>query len=291
MSDTSKVWPRVSPQDPCPICGKPDWCQFGDRAVKCMRVESAHVCVSGGWYHFYSDKEIKYLSPKAKPAPPNKPKIDCFALLNRWRVSTSEARLMIFSKQLGVTASALKLLGAYWSQEHNAWAFAMKNAAGNTIGIRLRNLRGFKWAVEGSLQGIFVPENKDFKYAEILGAKSSVLLPEGPTDVAAALSIGLYAIGRPTCQTGNDLVRDCLKRLRIYKAVIVADNDELKKRPNGSQWRPGIDGALKLKKELGLASVIWTPPSPIKDLREFVIKGGTAEMILSDVKNKIWTRK
>ena len=42
---------RVSKADPCPQCGKPDWCTVGDYGVVCMRVQSAKAVKNGGWFH------------------------------------------------------------------------------------------------------------------------------------------------------------------------------------------------------------------------------------------------
>ncbi len=50
---THGAFRRVSGRDPCPICGKPDWCRvFEDGGVQCMRVESVTPCRSGGWMHW-----------------------------------------------------------------------------------------------------------------------------------------------------------------------------------------------------------------------------------------------
>ena len=153
----------------------------------------------------------------------------------------------------------------------------MKNGAGNIVGIRLRKADGFKWAVTGSRQGIFIPNSDPQKIA---------YLPEGPTDTAAMLTMGLFAIGRPSCNSGNEYIKEALKRLHISRVVVVADNDEIK----AGNRRPGLEGAIKLKRFLGLPSVIWMPPSPIKDVREFLGKGGTKQMIESEIKNKVWSR-
>ena len=79
------------------------------------------------------------------------------------------------------------------------------------------------------------------------------------------------------------MVKEHLKKSKIFKVVIVADNDSIK---NGK--RAGIEGAKKLQKDIGLSSVIWMPPSPIKDVREFVRKGGTRQLIESDINSKTW---
>lgn len=44
---------RVSRREPCPICGKPDWCSVrSDGAIHCMRTESARPARNGpGWWH------------------------------------------------------------------------------------------------------------------------------------------------------------------------------------------------------------------------------------------------
>lgn len=44
---------RVNRQQPCPVCGKTDWCSFNDRISICMRVENDHL-VPGrmkGWLY------------------------------------------------------------------------------------------------------------------------------------------------------------------------------------------------------------------------------------------------
>lgn len=47
------AYARVSRRDPCPVCGKADWCRvFADGGVECMRTESPVTCSSGGWMHW-----------------------------------------------------------------------------------------------------------------------------------------------------------------------------------------------------------------------------------------------
>src|SRR5579872_3402496 len=50
---------RVSQHNPCPICGKPDWCTvYDDGSVFCMRVESAVAAKAGrGWWHNMPTRE------------------------------------------------------------------------------------------------------------------------------------------------------------------------------------------------------------------------------------------
>jgi hypothetical protein len=179
---------------------------------------------------------------------------------------------------------ALIALGACYAPEYKAWAWPMSDGDGNIIGIRLRSDEGKKWAVTGSRQGIFLPKS-------YLQVTFCAFLPEGPTDTAALLSLGFYTIGRPTCSSGNEFIKAALKRLKIYNAVVVSDEDEIKNLPGGIQARPGIVGARRLKAELKLNSIILKPPGGYKDMRAFVRAGGSKALIESAMRNQIWSKK
>lgn len=274
----SNVFTPVTKENPCPICQRPDYCQFGTYAIKCMRVQSNHEATQGGWYHKFDERLKPTFIPSKKKEP--EVEIDAEAVMQSYCFGSNIS--IAGAAMLDVMIDSLTAIGMGYSTTHNALAFPMKDADGNTIGIRLRNSDGFKWAVKGSRQGIFIPDEelKD----------STVYLPEGPTDTCALLSMGLFAIGRPTCNTGNQQIKDCLKRLGIYRAVVVADNDDMKKL-GPREGRPGIEGAQKLQRELtGIKSTIWIPPSPCKDARDFLKRGGTRAMIESDLKNRAWSK-
>jgi hypothetical protein len=243
----------------------------------CQRVESAHAHPKGGWYHFYDSKVKPEFIPKPKEAPRT---IDAEAIMNKYKVGTREFQYQALAASLGVNWVALVGVGAAWAYDYNAWAFPMRNGFGDTVGIRLRNMEGFKWAISGSRQGVFLPETS-------VHVAQPAFLPEGPTDTAALLSLGLYTIGRPTNQTGGEHLKVALKRLKINSVVIVADNDAMK-RLGTREGRPGIEGAQKLAKELKMKHCIWIPPT--KDARDFVKRGGTKTMIESDLKNKVWSK-
>lgn len=274
------IWPHATPEHPCPICNKSDWCTFGQRAMLCRRVESEHPCSNGGWYHFYGSPNPEFI-PRQSQAPPRQ--IDADMMMRHWRSSTNTETVVEISAELGVSPLSLAQLGSAWSDTHDALAFPMKDGDGDTIGIRLRKKNGFKWAVSGSRTGIFVT-GQDVDQIE----DKIAYLPEGPTDTAALMSLGLFTIGRPTCLAGAEQIMATMERFGVYRAVIVADNDEMKRLGN-HEGRPGIEAALRLKKQLGVKSCIWIPPSPLKDAREFVRKGGTRQMIEADINNKVWS--
>ena len=259
------LWPHVNKEHPCPICRKDDWCTVGERAILCQRIQSPHPHRSGnGWYHFFDGPRPKF---QAK-APPPVHRIDAASIM----LSLPSGFQYELAQSLGVSVESLMSLGCRFAPAKSAHAFPMSDGQGSTIGIRLRNDAGMKWAWPGSKQGIFLPTMVPDRARIEYGAFERAYLPEGPTDTAALLSMGLCAIGRPTCNFNGEYIREALQRLGIKEIY------------------PGIEGAYKLKKELGVRSVVWMPPSPVKDAREFYRRGGTRQLIESDIKNKVWSR-
>lgn len=265
------TWDRVSKAKPCPICEKPDWCTIsGDGAVvHCRRVQSDRATEHGGWLHRIGESKPTY---RRLPPPPTAPTIDAAKLINNWIELTSPERLEDEAIALGVTQESMMALQAAWASVYNAWAFPMRGHTGHPVGIRLRASDGRKWAVTGSKQGCFIPQETPFSL------KESALITEGPTDTAAALSIGMYAIGRPSCNTGGLEIRHALQRTRHRSAVLIADNDQ-----------PGIDGANVVGKMLGVPFCILI--LPCKDMRQFVGAGGDKQDINNLIKDTVWSKQ
>ena len=263
------IWPHASKQHPCPICGKEDWCTFGDKAILCQRVESNHPAKAGGWYHFYEEAKPVNLPPPKRYQPPTN--------INFENLNEQFQKVMVgnaLATLLGVSHAAILSLCAGYSINHQAWTFPMRDGSGKIIGIQLRGES--KRCITGSRLGLFIPQ---------CDPQPIVYLPEGASDTAALLSMGLYAIGRPSCNAGNEMICEFIKSKQIRRAVVVADKDEIK----AGGKRPGTAGALKLKLQLKIPSVIWFPPNSFKDVRQFLHNGGTKEIIESQVKNKIWS--
>ena len=233
-----------------------------------MRIASDHPLRSGGYFHSQPAPALTLPVPQPKPeAPP----LDCSRMLAEWAAATTPSALQTLSERLGVSFDSLTALGCSWAAKHRAWAFPMSDGYGNPIGIRLRNDAGEKWAVKGSRNGIFLPQS---------GTSMSQIafVTEGPTDTAAALTIGLFAIGRPSCCLGGMEIRTALKRLLIRRAIMVLDNDA-----------PGETGGVRVASELqqvGIKVAMWTPPA--KDMRDFVKTGGSKLFVDDMTKNLTW---
>lgn len=248
-----------------------------------MRVQSnrPHTLKGGelGYWHDLKDKPVKYVPrPKAVEAP----KIDAEAMMQEWHSKTKKEWVYQFAKLLGITPLSLFDLEVAWSSTHEAWAFPMTGISGETCGIRLRYESGRKLAVTGSRAGIFLPK---VKLSTLIETRTAYVV-EGPTDTAALLDIGMFSIGRPSCSGGVEEVKSAIKRSRLSRAVIVADNDGDKYTTWGQKFNPGYDGAQRLAEQIGVPCCVMS--LPCKDAREFVNLGGTREVLESLTKNLLW---
>jgi hypothetical protein len=259
-------WIRVTPKFPCPVCHKPDWCGYsGDgRFAVCMRVPSEKPTQNGGYLHRIIDAPLPPVPVRSKPV--DKPSGDIQKHWNTLKHTLDPEGLYGLAEGLGVSLAALTDLQASWSASASAWAFPMRGGDGKVVGIRLRSGDGRKWAVRGSREGLFYPDRAPDDHTAVIC--------EGPTDTAAALTLGLWAVGRPSCTGGVPQLKALCRRLVINFVVVVGDNDPPKARPGG-HWQPGFDGARKLGAALGLRWKLLIPPA--KDLRAWVGSGATRE--------------
>lgn len=257
---------RVSRKAPCPICKKTDWCGVSpDGAVAiCMRVQSDRPTKNGGWLHRLKD------APPSRPVMRTPPPVRSrpfdaaayhAALRKRWTV----AQLSDHALELGVGMDGLGALAPAWDAFNRALAFPMRDGTGTIVGIRLRARDGRKWAVCGSKEGLF--------FSPDMANVSDLVVCEGPTDTAAAISMHLDAVGRPSCAGAVEHLVALVRRLRVRSVTIVADHDEPKERHDGSLWSPGLEGAQKLAHALGRMYRIILPPG--KDLRSWWHAGAT----------------
>lgn len=241
-----------------------------------MRVESKrpHQLKGGeiGFWHDLKDRPVKPRYVKPTPAPP---KIDALKLWREMNLSTLDESIHELAEELGVKYTSLCDLGAVWCHEYSSWSFPMRDGSGAIVGLRLRKRDGSKFSYPGSRQGVFFGG----------GSMHTAYLPEGPTDSAALSSIGVLAIGRPSCSGGVEEVIQTIRRMKICQAVIIADNDK-DRHLAGHKFNPGYDGAKRLHDALPIPCC--TISLPCKDAREFLQMGGTKQVLDSIVSTKVW---
>ena len=185
---------------------------------------------------------------------------------------------------LGVDDEALKALEVRFNRFEECWSFPMRDAEGKIVGLRFRELGGSKkWSAKGSKDGLFYAA-RGLARANASKSGRELVIVEGPSDTAAAMSLGLLVVGRSSCQTGAALLRAMIRRVRPRIVTVVADNDT-----------PGIKGAELLAGQLvgcqssftdyeaRLPVRVLVVPHPYKDLRAWYLSGGLTPKLFADV--------
>lgn len=239
-----------------------------------MRTDSKVRMGNGGHWHPDGDKRPTFV-PRGTPEPPQ---IDAGTLMVSFRRDTRPDQVSLLADNLSVSRNSLENIGVAWAQPHNAWAFPMFSGSGECVGIRLRLRDGRKLSVRGGHEGLFMPH----------GRNTTCYLVEGATDLAAALTLGLWGIGRPSCRGAVAHTQVTINRLGIQRVIIIGDNDERKWNEKLQRWdpSPGIEGAKALASELQVpvASMLL----PTKDLREYVRMGGTLDLLKALERQLVW---
>ena len=261
-------WKRVNRLSRCPVCGKPDWCMVAsDRsAAICPRVEegSSRYIEGSGYLHILritTDWMNEELIPRmAKPLPEHNEVLAIRA--RQWIRECPQARVMELSDKLGVSENALRLLNIGWFDNNNSWIFPMLRQGSRLIGIRTRPTNGKKFAIKGSKNGLFIPNN--------LTDEGVVYVCEGESDTAALLTCGLHAVGSPSCNSGDRLIAELLRDRLV---VVCMDRDGV-----------GIRGAKQLAKYLKCHAKdvrMLEPPEKYKDMRDWLHGEGQKEVYLT----------
>jgi hypothetical protein len=229
-----------------------------------MRVSagSRKETANGGWLHVLDpDRPVAVLPPRAETPPPDWTE----PTLERHR-ETPRRWLADLAASLGVTVEALdrqrvfRIVNAPW---RGCAGWPMSWSTGQVVGVRVRTAEGRKVAIHGSRNGLFLPSGP-------VPADGPIVVCEGNTDAAAVLSVGIYAIGRPSC-VGCEHEVAALLRGRDSVAVL-ADADG-----------PGLEGAKALATLLTLHVgdvVLAAPPAPFKDVRDWIRAGATRDDVL-----------
>ena len=278
------VWVRVNKDFRCAICNRADWCRYSPKfkGYQCMRIVSNHPMLSGGYWHLEPKTENPMPLPKATPEPPA---IDAESILRECQTFTKSEWISTLAVRLGVSYSSLMALGCVWIPRRviqryqewrgdGSWGFPMRNGEGRPVGIRLRTNGGRKISIRGGKEGIFVPDR---------GWSSTAWMGESPTELAAILTLGLWGLGRPNCRGGIAHTQVAINRLHIKRIINVANNDL----PHWENDRsPGLEGARALANELQVP--VATVVLPTKDLRQFVIDGGTVDVLNAMIQHLNW---
>jgi len=269
----------VTKRCPCPICGKPDWCVVSSDGTRvgCQRVESSRTFGKAGWLHILSKPDAgarHYYEPRQVV-------INAKQIHESYRDAIATEDVAVLADNLGVSHESLDELGVGRAKEYRpgTYSFPMRNGAGEIVGIRLRNLAGKKWAVLGSKSGLF--------FNPLRPIEDCVFVCEGPTSSAALLTVGLFAIGKPSNLAGMDHLHSMLKSKKVARAVVMAEMDgrdhcDFCDENFCQHCKPGEYGAYATADRISDAvqSVVVVHPLIGKDVRDWVRAGATKQTLM-----------
>ena len=296
MSADNRGWRAIPHNMDCPICGhRGTYCTVapdGD-AIQCRRVESPHPVKNrdgtAGWMHPVPEADRpRTAALPAKAKVPKRSPAEWANLVRQLRTALSPRRLERFADSLGVTPESLKAYGVGYDASTGCFTWPMYDGRQSVIGVRIRSYDGQVQAcVRGSSNGLFIPDGIDFRSHDPETRLSNLsplllLLPEGPTDAAAAWDLSITAVGRPNGSSGLLMLRQLLSSTpHKQEVVVVGEND-------GPVWPhvpspqpifPGVAGALACAKALldyaGTLRLVM-PPRHAKDFRDWKLAGCTA---------------
>lgn len=187
----------------------------------------------------------------------------------KYEKALSDQSLKHLAGTLGLSAEDLKRVSTGWRQRLNEaglYTFPECDGNGSIIGIATRSLSGEKSTLKGSKRGLTLVKG----WKAQLRSASKIFLVEGPSDVAAACAIGIFAIGRPSARGGVESLAQLLKSVRSDQEIVVLGENDPK--PDGT-W-PGRDGAERVATKLSAhlrRKIEWAlPPGKAKDLRAWL---------------------
>jgi hypothetical protein len=278
-----KGFSRVTRRNPCPVCGKSDWCLIAKDGTKaiCPRVQSETPAGDAGFAHSLDGSPIAIrFEREERPVT-----IDAEAMHRAYQEAITDEEVFSLSSALGVPAASLIAMGVGRAVEwcEGTFSFPMRDADGRVTGIRLRNLDGHKWAVTGSKSGLFFdPE---------LPHVGRVFVCEGPTSAAALWAMEFDPIGRPSNSSGTEILKTMLSRSKP-DVVIVSEMDgkgacDVCQDNYCLKCHPGQVGADKAADALlgHVRTVKVIEPLTGKDVRDWFKSGGKREDVLAVVGN------
>jgi hypothetical protein len=174
--------------------------------------------------------------------------------------------------ELGLSPQSLIRFGVGWSFRDGFSSWPMFDHRGWIVGINRRFPDGTKKIITGHRAGLYMPADLPQDLACVEG---TLFVTEGATDAVATTDLGVWAVGRFSCNHGIELLVKLVTRIRPANLVLVGDADE-----------PGQRGVECLASVL-LAYVrqlkVIFPPPPHKDFRGWKRAGATFEQLMHTV--------
>ena len=279
---------RCTAACPCQVCGRQKYCmvtETGDYAL-CTKEESDYrIEKLDGWRHFIPAKNRLARSLVRKhtaSALSNKEFVDFTALHQRYTERmTTDARILV-ADGLGVSVEALEQFDLGFCAFPAALVIPAMAGEHQIVGLRHRRTNPSasvgKWHCEiGSTAYPLLRKTP-------VESGMPLIVTEGPSDCLAATAIGLSACGKwskPLDVAKAHVIIDYATRVQASVFIVAGDNDA-----SGGGETSAIESGLLIKKLMPNARVLTViPPREIKDLREWVQKGATPELVVAHAMN------
>lgn len=166
----------------------------------------------------------------------------------------------------GIPLASWLAIGA--EQHGDEWRTPERDASGTIIGTQCRFATGHKTMVTGSKRGLVYVDPLPDGHGDT--PDLPVFVVEGATDTAAACSLGLVAVGRPSATGGADHLASLLSGRYV---ALLGENDD------GVGRTAPYTIANRLAKNCAGVYVVF-PPEEHKDLRAWVAAGATSDDVL-----------
>lgn len=281
-------WCRRPKGTPCPVCGRDSWCTISEdgKTVRCTRAPSDKPAFSKrgevAWIH-----EVGLQIPTVQLIRASKPEYKSIKEVTRivecayFHEKGGKIREWL-SNTLGVSLRSVEAMFVGYGEDSDGKVYSCwpsRDAQGNFVGASRRYLDGTKKTIYGTQAQLYYPVNRSRL------RKDLALIVEGGSDPAAAYTIGLYAIGRPSNTGGAAHIKamglDC-------QLLVMGERDEAPEKRGVHSWcsatcqgcshcYPGLFGAKHTASELGCKYIM--PPAGCKDLRDVLAKGKVGELL------------
>lgn len=285
MSDIK--WQRVSRKNPCPVCNETRRCTVAvdGLAAKCLNIHDGNTAGNTshdevGAYTVHTLTEDVHFPPPAD-RPPRLEYAYTAKLAKAWHEHLPPERDEQLSQALGLDCKTLELLRMGWVScaglerlktfcfGAGCWTFPMRSATGGIVGIRTRFESGDKRQITGTEAGIFIPAKQH--------KRRCLVVTEGPTDLAAAIELGLAAIGRPNNMGKADYCAE-YAALNGYRNICLITDDDSGKEQAQRQTDRGAEIMRAECEKRGIEYRRLTP-TRFKDVREYHNGGGSPKAL------------
>lgn len=196
---------------------------------------------------------------------------------SQFRRNVQPAKLDALVKAWGISHEATQWLGIGWNGAKMAWIFREFDDQGQITGLTCRAAHSdgtpkkAQYTIPGSTRGLIYAPDPGWGGIPTY-IDHAIPIPEGASDVLASLSIGMYAIGRPSATGSADSNAWLAKAVKDRDIALCMEYDK------GAGMVSVLDHAKRLYKHAKSIRFL-EPPEGCKDIRQWIARDFAVEEI------------